>query len=76
MRNILIQTKTDRGTKARISTHKDEIELTVFFKGENDEIRKENLILKRTSGGSLQVLNENGLIWQTEGNPESKLNYK
>ena len=69
MRSILIETKTDRGTASRISTRCDSLELTVYFKGENDEIRNENLVFKLTEAGSLRVENDNGLIWQTEGNP-------
>lgn len=76
MKTILIQTKNDRGGEQRVSTNKDTLEITVFFKGENKEIMKELLILKRTSGGSLRVENENGLLWQTEGNEGEKLQIK
>jgi hypothetical protein len=76
MKTILIQTKTDRNKETRISTRKDQIELTVFFKGEDGQTRKEIVILKRTSDGSLRVENSNGLLLQTEGDEASKLNYK
>jgi len=75
MRNILIQTETDRGTKQRISTHQNKLALEVFFKGENDEVMKEFIILRRTEGGSLRVENENGLLLQTTGGPGEKLPY-
>ena len=75
MRNILIQTETDRGTKQRISTRKNKLALEVFFKGENDEVLKEFITLRRTDSGSLRVENENGLLLQTTGGPGEKLPY-
>ena len=73
MQTIIIQAVNNRGTEKRISTKKNEIKLTVFFKGESSDIRKEILIIKRTDGGSLRVENLNGLLWQSEGDEAEKL---
>jgi len=49
------------------------MELNVFFKGENGEVKKETISLNRTNSGSLRVENSNGLLLQTEGDEANKL---
>jgi hypothetical protein len=75
MKTILVQTKNSRGKETRISTFENEMKLNVYFKGENNEIRAETIILRRTDGGSLRIESQaNDLLLQTEGDVASKLN--
>lgn len=74
MQKIIIVGTNGRGKQTRISTRQTSQELEVYFQGENGEIRSEKFTFKITSGGSLALTNENGmLLTQTEGNPASKL---
>ena len=73
MKTILIRANNSRGTEQRISTFENQMKVDVFFKGENGEVRKETLFLKRTDSGSLRVENSNHLLLQTEGDEASKL---
>jgi len=73
MKTILIRANNSRGNEQRISTFDDSMQLDVFFKGENGEVRREILYLKRTDAGSLRVENSNQLLLQTEGDVSQKL---
>lgn len=60
----------------RISSRYETMQLEIYFKGENNEIRKEIISLKRTDAGSLRIENNNHLLLQTEGEIAEKLQIK
>jgi hypothetical protein len=73
MKNILIQTKNDRGTEARASTHGDKLAISVYFKV-NGGVKKSELVLENKNG-LLTIWQDEKAIGLTNGEDSQKLDF-
>ena len=75
MKSILIQTRNDRGNEVRVSTNKEKMELTIFYKDSIGTIRSFPIQLA-VKNNDLEIAANSLNQFTIQGKPAEKLDYK
>ena len=76
MRNLLIRGKTDRGAEFRQSTRKDDLGIWVYYRNENNEIKKIFVNFTVSASQKLAICVDCQKPVICEGAPAEQLSYK
>ena len=74
MKNILIQTKNDRGSEVRVSTRKGQLDLKVYYLDSQKKVRSQTINLF-ANGDKLAIHCCGMNVAEVHGNPGQKLDF-